>query len=269
MTRSEHWSIEVPEEKLVPAGKLEALAHAKAELGPFADTHLEDKACRCERCAELRIRKLARQCNALRHMAEGAPRAGHVTRNLEEVARQSRQFAATLSALDDYSRDWLIRWRQPSPGQVDMRLLQIQAKTQDLPVPSTIARGDGALVAQLSALSNYAELMAHHFESWRLLNAPFPINDVGGNTNMVTQWYGTPTEKLVIGAYHIYDDFRPGAVRKTEHGSFHSFVIKIHSFATGLESGQSALFEFIKQILGPNGALKSPNIGPDLGPGDF
>lgn len=264
MTRSPHWTVQIPEEKLLPAGKPEALGRAKAKLSPFADEHVEGQICRCEECAESRIRKLARQCNALRCLAEGAPRVGQVTKNLEEVSRCSRQLAAVLSTLDDYSRDWLMGSQRPSRGQIDMQLLQIQAKTQELPPPSTLSMGDGALVDQLGALSKYAELMAGQFEAWRLLNAPFPINDVGGNTNTVTQWHGTPTEKLVIGAYHIYDDFKPGAARKTEHGSFHSFVVGIHSFATGSENGQSALFEYIKQILGPNGALKPPKIGSDL-----
>ncbi|KAA0078148.1 hypothetical protein [Tardiphaga sp. P9-11] len=259
MTKSTPWSIKVPEHKLRPAGPPEAMSRAKDALGPFVDTHLEDEVCRCERCAESRVQKLAEQCNALRYMAKGAPRAAHITRNLQEVARQSRQLAATLSGLDDYSRDWLSKSRQPSPGQLDVRLLQLHAKTQDLPTPSTILTGDGPLVAQLTALGNYANLMADQFEEWRELNAPFPIDDVGGSTNIVTQWYGTPTEKLVLGAYHIYDYFKPEAARKTENGAFHRFVSDIHLYATGSDKGESSLYEFIKERLGPNGVLKLPD----------
>jgi len=259
MTKSAPWSIKVPEDKLRPTGPPEAMSRAKDALRPFADEHLEDQVCRCERCAQLRIQKLAQQCNALRSMAKGAPRAGHVTRNLQAIARQSRQMAATLSGLDDYSRDWLVKSRQPSPGQLDVRLLQLHAKTQDLPTPSTILTRDGPLVAQLAALGNYADLMADQFEEWRRLNAPFPIDDVGGSTNIVTQSLGTPTEKLVLGAYHIYDYFKPGAARKTENGAFHRFVNDIHLYATGSDNGESSLYEFIKQRLGPNGALKLPD----------
>ena len=258
MTESERWLNEIPEEKMIPMGPPEALVRAKEALGPFISEHLDGEVCRCERCAEFRIRKLARHCNALRHLAKGAPRAGHIIQNLQEVARQSRQLAVTLRSLDDYSRDWLVRPRSSAPGQVDTRLLQAQAKTQELPHPSNIAVGDGALVAQLEALDLYADRMADQFNVWRLLNAPFPIDDVGGGTNMVMQWFGTPTEKLVLGAHHIFEHFKPGLARKTENGSFHCFVNDINLFATGSEKGQSSLYEFIKRTLGPNGTLKLP-----------
>ena len=259
MTESERWSSEIPVEKMLLKGPSEALARAKEALGPFADGHLDDEVCRCERCADSRIRKLARHCNALRHLAKGAPRSGHIIQNLQEVARQSRQLAVTLSSLDDYSRDWLVKSQPSPPGQVDTRLLQARAKTQDLPHPSTIAMGDGALVGQLEALGQYADLLASQFNAWRRRYSPFPMNDVGGSTNMVTQRFGTPTEKLVFGALHIFEHFKPDAARKTENGSFHRFVNDIHLFATGSEKGQTSLYEFIKQTMGPNGILKPPN----------
>jgi hypothetical protein len=259
MTESKRWSSEIPEEKMLPKGPLEALARAKEALRPFTDGHLDGEVCKCEQCAESRIRKLARHCNALRYLAKGAPRTGHIIQNLQEVARQSRQLAVTLSSLDDYSRDWLVRSRPSPPGQVDTRLLQARAKTQDLPHPTTIAMGDGALVGQLEALGQYADIVAAQFNAWRQLYSPFPINDIGGSTNMVSQRFGTPTEKLVLGAFHIFEYFKPDAARKTENGSFHRFVNDIHWFATGSEKGQSSLFEFIKQIMGPNGTLKLPN----------
>lgn len=100
--------------------------------------------------------------------------------------------------------------------------------------------------------------MADEFLHWQGCNTPFPLDDVGGNTNMVTQWYGTPSEKLVLGAYHIYDAFKPQAARKSENGAFHRFVIDIHMFATGSDKGESSFYELIKQRLGSNGALKPP-----------
>ncbi|CUU14668.1 hypothetical protein CDS [Bradyrhizobium sp.] len=75
---------------------------------------------------------------------------------------------------------------------------------------------------------------------------------------MLTQWYGVPAERFVIGAYHIYDDFRPGEARKTEDGSFHTFVNQVFVFATGTRKGQSSLIGQIKRLLGRDGALKIP-----------
>jgi hypothetical protein len=72
---------------------------------------------------------------------------------------------------------------------------------------------------------------------------------------MMTQRHGTPTERLVIGAYHIYEDFRPEGARKTENGSFHTFVNQIFLFATGTRKGQSTLYVQIKRMLGRNGVL--------------
>ncbi|PDT73063.1 hypothetical protein CO675_32185 [Bradyrhizobium sp. C9] len=181
-----------------------------------------------------------------------------MTRNLEEVAAKSRQLASLLSSLDDYSREWLLKPRPPAAGGPDPRLLHRKARASELPPPSLVANGDGEFVAQLKALTEYARLMAQEFEMWSLLNTPFPIKDRGGNTNIVTQWHGTPSERLVIGAYHIYDDFRPAEARKTEDGSFHRFVNQVFLYSTGTRKGQSSLYIQIKRLLGRNGALKIP-----------
>ncbi|MET4155474.1 hypothetical protein ABIC08_006254 [Bradyrhizobium sp. RT9b] len=258
MARSKRWSMKVPAEKVAPAGPPGALAEAKRELGTFDLQHKADEVCLCESCAERRIVELAARFNKLRIASKGAPRAGHVTRNLEEISMRFRQLAVTLSSLDDYSRDWLRRPRAPAAGGPDPRLLFKTAGAAQLPPPSLIADGDGEIVAQLRALSEYARIMAQEFEIWSLLNTPFPIKDRGGNTNMLTQWYGVPAERLVIGAYHIYDDFRPGEARKTEDGSFHTFVNQVFVFATGTRKGQSSLIGQIKRLLGRDGALKIP-----------
>jgi hypothetical protein len=255
MSSSKHWSIKVPEDKVAPAGKPEALAEAKKELGLFKAQHVVDKVCLCELCAETRIRDLAMRFNKLRFASKGAPRTNHITKNLNNIATKSRQLAAALGSLDDYSRAWLYRPRTPAANGPDLSLLREQAKANDLPPPSLIAPGDGKLVEQLIAMSRYATLLAEEFEIWRLLNAPFPISDIGGNTNMMTQRHGTPTERLVIGAYHIYEDFRPEGARKTENGSFHTFVNQIFLFATGTRKGQSTLYMQVKRMLGRNGVL--------------
>jgi hypothetical protein len=85
MSVPKRWSITVPERKIAPAGSPEALAEAKKKLGPFEATHTSRRVCRCERCAEERIRKLAMRFNKLRFAEKGAPRAKHVTRNLEQI----------------------------------------------------------------------------------------------------------------------------------------------------------------------------------------
>lgn len=252
--------MKVPDEKVDPAGTAEALAEAKAELGPFSSRHVADEVCLCEKCAEMRITQLAKRFNKLRFASKGAPRAGHVTRNLENVAIKSRQLATCLSSLDDYSRDWLLRPRAPSAGGPDPRLLHKNARAADLPPPSSVANGDGELVVQLNALAQYARLMVEEFEKWSALNTPFPLNDRGGNTNMITQWYGTASEALVIGAYHIYEDFRPGKARTTEDGSFHTFINQVFLYATGRRKGQSSLYTQIKRLLGRKGALKSSKV---------
>ena len=258
MLRSTRWSIKVPQEKVVPAGPLQALAEAKRELGPFWPNHINDKVCLCEKCADARIIRLAKRFNKLRLASKNAPRAGHVTRNLEDIASRSRQLAVALSFLDDYSRDWLSKPRKPAAGGPDPRLLHKSARASELPPPSLVADGDGQLVAKLKALSEYAHVMAQEFEMWRLLNRPFPIKDRGGNTKMVTQWHGTSAEGLVIGAYHIYDDFRPAEARKTEDGSFHTFANQVFFFAAGTRRGQSSLYSHIKRLLGRNGGLRIP-----------
>jgi len=258
MARSQRWSIKAHAEKVTPAGTPRALAEAKRELGAFDQQHKADIVCRCESCAERRIVELAVRFNKLRVASKGAPRAGHVTRNLQEISMKSRQLAVALSSLDDYSRDWLRRPRAPAAGGPDPRLLFKTAGAAQLPPPSMVADGDGEIVARLRALGEYARTMAQEFEIWSLLNTPFPIKDRGGNTNMLTQWYGVPAERLVIGAYHIYDDFRPGEARKTEDGSFHTFVNQVFLFATGTRKGQSSLIGQIKRLLGRDGALKIP-----------
>ena len=108
------------------------------------------------------------------------------------------------------------------------------------------------------ALSEYTRVMALQFEAWSLLNTPYPLQDKGGNTNVVTQRYGTSAEILVLGAYHIYEYFRPDEMSKTEDGSFHTFVNQIFLFATGTLKGQSSLYSQIKRLFGPRGALKIP-----------
>ena len=259
MSVPKRWSITVPERKIAPAGSPEALAEAKKKLGPFEATHTSGRVCRCERCAEERIRKLAMRFNKLRFAKKGAPRAKHVTRNLDGVARKSRELAAALKSLDDYSRDWLLTPRKPVENEPEGSLLFEKSKASELPPPSTVAPGDGKFVEQMIALDHYVRLMSDRFEIWRLLNSPYAIKDAGGNTNMFNQYFGSPDHALVIGAYHLYEDFKPDGVRKTEHGSFHQFVDQVFLFATGSPRGQTSLYACIKVLLGRNGVLKLPS----------
>jgi hypothetical protein len=258
MAKPKRWSAKIPEEKVNPVGSNHALNEAKKELGPFDPNHSADSVCRCEKCAEAKIVKLAKRFNRLKFIARSAPRAIHVTRNLQELAFRSQQLATFLSSLDDYSRQWLLKARKPMVGRPDTRLLHRRAGARELPPPTAVANEDGKLVFRLQALSEYADLMAREFEIWSAINTPFPLYDKGGNTNIVTQWNGTPSEILVLGAYHIYDYFRPGEARKTEDGSFHTFVNQVYVFATGSRKGQSSLLLQIKKRLGRNGALKFP-----------
>jgi hypothetical protein len=257
MPISKRWTIKVPQEKIDPAGSSDALAVAKEELAPFETKHSEQGICRCEKCADKKIRQLATRFNKLRFAANGAPRAKDVPQKLDGLARKCRELAATFSSLDDYCRHWLLTRRKPVAGEPDGRDLYKKAGAKDLPPPSLTDPGDGKFVERLIALDMYVRLMSERFEIWRLWNAPYPITDKGGNTNMFTQWYGTPNKRLVVGAFHLYEDFKPGAVRNTEFGSFHRFANAVFLYATGSRKGQSSLYPHIKGLLGRDGMLKA------------
>lgn len=258
MARSKRWTKKLDEKDILPGGGPEALIAAKKELGDFDDTHVAARVCRCENCAEERIVELATRFNKLRSASKGAPRVKHLIGNLENVSRKARQLAVALSELDDYSREWLFKPARPDIDQPELKELYLMAGGEELPPPSLVANGSGEFVKRLNALSEYSHHVSKWFDNWRLLNSPFPLTDRGGNSNMFTQWYGTPSENLVIGAYHIFEDFRSGEARKTEHGSFHRFVNEVSRFATGSRRGQSALYVQIKRLLGKNGALRPP-----------
>jgi hypothetical protein len=233
-----------------PVGSSEVLAKAKAELAPFTCKH-EPKLqvlCRCEKCVEESIRKLATWFNRRRRLNATAPRSKDVVKNLGRVALAASELAEALSSLDDYSRRIL---RAPTkyldhdedPG---VSLFK-ESGGVDLPTPETqeSAASDGTTVQRLLALGKYVSHRLYYFEQSR---GPESLVDKGGNTNLFKERHGPPAWMLVRVAWSIFENCKSGEATGTDGGRFHRFVNHTYEFATGETEENSTLLNLTKRF---------------------
>jgi hypothetical protein len=248
LNEPERWSRFKYKGRDEPKGSTGALERAKLELGPLTSEHQPQLLhhCPCEKCVEENIIAIASEFNARGLVIKGAPRKKTVVENIQRARDAARDFAQTLIALDDHSRNYLLIPSKYLGGGDPIGAAYEKGQGMYLPRPETEEEPacDGVLVEQLRALVEYLD-----WALWPLTGSEEdgPV-DKGGNTNLMMERFGAPAWFLVRQCWLFFENCRPGEATSTDNSPFVAFVNCVHEYATGQIEENSTLLNWIKKL---------------------
>jgi hypothetical protein len=256
------WTMTCSEEVSRPK-KPDHLSDAMGHLGPF---DYETKAEALKRGAYIErgkqrygiskefakefIEHAARRFNKDEYLSSGAPRFKHVVERVKLTQKLAAELAAHLESLDDITRHELQNAGTGTERRKAFHDLMEDADVKALPRVSTDQTGSAdTWVERLRKLSTYADVTCSNLMDWRRLQN-LSETDKGGNTNLWKETIGIPRWGLVNDALEIFDIFKPNEATGTDNGPFHSFILDLFEYATGLEGAvHGKVDDWIKRLV--------------------
>lgn len=261
--KSRPFRLAYPPEAVKPK-KTEWLETAVKLLGPFkhqtdadalaAGAEFVDGKTRFPISAEAARRlvtEIAQNFNTAVYFDAAAPRIKAIYSELSELFAATNNLIDVLGALNDVTLHEL-RTREDMAlffGENVISNMDI-ALTKELPVPAneTSTLEPHSWQDRLTALSRHAEFTKRRLEYERERVGRSPA-DTGGQTNVFKVALGPPKWGLVIESLTIFDAFKPDEATGSGNGLFHHFVSEIFEVATGKESVEAAVDDWVKDLV--------------------